>query len=97
MSKSLDQLARNLAGGMSRRKALWRFFSGLGMVAALTGRKAYGGWSEPCSDYCEAQAEIFKSQCLEYSAECDPDYCADMTLLPPIEFNRTPFPCVPVE
>ena len=43
MSKSLDQLARNLASGMSRRKALWQFVSGLGVVAALTGRKAYAG------------------------------------------------------
>ena len=43
MRKSLDQLARNLASGMSRRKAIWQFVGGLGVVAALTGRKAYAG------------------------------------------------------
>jgi hypothetical protein len=94
MSKSLDQLARNLAGGMSRRKALWQFVSGLGVVATLTGRRAYAGYSEPCSDYCEEQAEIFKSQCLEYSAECPPDYCADMTLTHMIGINGIR-PCFP--
>ena len=58
MSKSLDQLARNLASGMSRRKALWQFVSGLGVVAALTGRKAYAR-SPFCEEFCAAQAEIF--------------------------------------
>ena len=41
MSKSLDLLAKNLASGMSRRKALWSFFSSLGVVGIFTGRKAF--------------------------------------------------------
>jgi hypothetical protein len=84
MSKSLDQLARNLAGGMSRRKAIWQFVSGLGVVAALTGRKAYADdldqHERRCRDFCHEQAETFKEYCLQASDSCAEGYCADVTL-----------------
>ncbi len=107
MSKSLDQLARNLASGMSRRKALWQFVSGLGVVAALTGRKAYAN-SPFCAEFCAVQAEIFYGLCLEASLNCGPGCCAEFTL---VGFNSTfpigvtlnsttinsgPFICVPI-
>jgi len=51
MHDSFDRLARNLAGGMSRRKALWQFFSGLGVVAAvLTGGTARA--DDRCEEEC---------------------------------------------
>jgi len=88
MSKSLDQLARNLASGMSRRKALWQFVSGLGVVAALTGRKAYAHDHEHrCRDYCREQAEYLERLCMEYSEEyCSHGYCADYSIV----LNSTP-------
>jgi hypothetical protein len=80
MSKPLDQLARNLASGMSRRKALWQFVSGLGVVAALTGRKAYAK-SPFCAEFCAVQAEIFYGLCLEASLCCGPGCCAEFSLI----------------
>lgn len=89
MSKSLDQLARNLAGGMSRRKALWQFFTGLGVVGALSGSKsAYAvDHGDSCRDFCDAQAEIFKNLCREASDSCCHGFCAEMS---PIRFNGSP-------
>jgi hypothetical protein len=86
MSKSLDQLARNLASGMSRRKAIWQFMAGLGVVAAFTGRKAYAGGEGRCAARCEEQAIVFLSMCLEASAYCPKGSCAEWTM---IGFNRT--------
>lgn len=108
MSKSLDQLARNLASGMSRRKALWQFVSGLGVVAALTGRKAYAR-SPFCAGFCAAQAEIFYGLCLEASLCCGRGSCAEFSLIgfngvigidaagpkSALSFNGGPWICVP--
>jgi hypothetical protein len=81
MSKSIDQLARNLAGGMSRRKAIWQFFSGLGVVAAVTGSKTYAvAFNGGCANYCEAQADIFRNLCMEASQTCCSGYCADISV-----------------
>jgi hypothetical protein len=97
MSKSLDQLARNLASGMSRRKAIWQFVSGLGVVAALSGSKAYAGSVDLCNGFCERQADIFREQCLRASSLCGSSCCAEFT---PINFNGggvlAPFICVRV-
>ena len=110
MSKSVDQLAKNLAGGMSRRKAIWQFVSGLGVVAAFTGRKAFAGGrtcNRSCNNFIESQVETFKEMLTEYSQTCPPGYCASFpllegvtlnsTVLYPVTFNSTlPFVCVPV-
>ena len=94
MSESLDQLAKNLASGMSRRKAIWQFITSLGVVAAFTGRKAYAVPSGGCAEFCEAQTLIFHDLCLEASARCRPGYCAEFTL---IRVNgQAPYSCVPV-
>ena len=109
MRKSLDQLAKNLASGMSRRKALWGFVSGLGLVATLTGRKAEAGILGNCAPFCAIQAETFLSMCIEASRSCGSGYCAEFSLIGfngsypiGISMNNTyvsspssPFVCVP--
>jgi hypothetical protein len=87
MKESMDQLARNLAGGVLRRKALWQFLSGLGAVTALTGRKASaattGSPQNNCSIFCTLQATNFNTVCVAASAICSrshgPEYCAELT------------------
>jgi hypothetical protein len=97
MSKSLDQLARNLASGMSRRKAIWQFITGLGVVAALTGRKAYAeGGNGRCGFFCDEQALIFAEACYEASAFCPKGTCPEFTLIElrtGIRFNSSLFTC----
>jgi hypothetical protein len=84
MKASLDQLARNLASGVSRRKALWQFVSGLGILGALTGRKASGvPFREPhpyCLGSCQQQADLLLALCLEASESCSEGYCAELCL-----------------
>lgn len=101
MSKSLDILAKNLASGMSRRKAIWQFFGSLGVVAAFTGRKAYAGSPAQCGEFCEAQANIFRDLCIEASTLCRSGSCAEISLIGfngsrTISVNGGPFICVPV-
>ena len=110
MSKSLDQLAKNLASGMSRRKAFWTFFCGLGALGLSRSRKAYANNREgACGEYCEQQADIFKCLCMEASQACGSGSCAEFTFINfngsspininssmPINFNGGPFICVPV-
>ena len=46
MSKKIEELSKNLAGGMSRRRALWRFVTGVGAVGGvglLASKKAKAG------------------------------------------------------
>jgi hypothetical protein len=111
MSKSLDQLAKDLAGGVSRRKAIWQFVSGLGVVAAFTGRKAFAGSRNcqvTCHSFIESQVETFKEMLTEYSQTCPPGYCASFPMLEGVTMNSTtiitapynlsyPFVCVPVD
>lgn len=83
MRASLDQLARNLASGVSRRKALWQFVSSLGVVGALTGRKAYAdirGHHHGCERFCEEQADLFQRICMQASEDCSRGYCAEFSL-----------------
>jgi hypothetical protein len=94
---------------MSRRKALWQFVSGLGVVAALTGRKAFAhDHKHHCHEFCEEQAEIFKHLCIEASELCGPGCCAEFTLIgfngtiaisdvTTVGINGSPFVCVPVK
>jgi hypothetical protein len=95
MSKSLDQLAKNLANGMSRRKALWTFITSLGVVTAFTGRKAYAGGLVECAGFCDAQALLFVEACLQASRSCGPGYCADFSIIT-INAGSLPYSCVPV-
>jgi hypothetical protein len=65
MSESMDALSKNLANGMSRRKALWRFVAGLGAVGVLTGRKAKADTGLVCEIWCNTQKTLFLNLCLQ--------------------------------
>jgi hypothetical protein len=80
MSKSLDDLARNLVSGVSRRKAFWQVFTSLGIVAALTGRKAsaQSGQNSGCARFCEQQAALLEEMCTTASKHCPPGSCAEV-------------------
>jgi len=68
MRKSIDLLSRDLAGGMSRRKALWRFMSGLatvGTAGVLGSRqaKAASVASLQCQIFCNTQSQALLKIC----------------------------------
>ncbi len=68
MRKAIDLLSKNLASGMSRRKALWHFVTGLGAVGAagaLGGKKAFGSSavSLQCQIQCNTQSQEILTIC----------------------------------
>jgi hypothetical protein len=65
MNESLDLLSKNLASGMSRRKALWQFVSGIGALGLLTGRKAKADTGLVCEIWCNTQKTLFLNLCLQ--------------------------------
>jgi hypothetical protein len=85
MRESLDQLAKNLNGGVSRRKALWQFITGLGAAGVLTGRKAAAATPpvNVCVAFCDLQATNFYNVCMAASVICgslhNSGYCAELT------------------
>ena len=102
MSEKLETLSRDLASGMSRRRAFWQFVTGLGVIGALTGRKAKAAQNIACYDFCGAQAQILMNLCLSASNSCKPGTCAEISLVrsgptPSVNFNGTgsPYVCVP--
>jgi hypothetical protein len=68
VNESLDLLSKNLASGMSRRKALWQFVSGLGALGFLTGRKAKADSGLVCEIWCNTQKTLFLDACLNVLA-----------------------------
>jgi hypothetical protein len=80
MNNSLDQLARNLADGMSRRRAFWQMLTGLGVAAAVTGRHASAGAqaNNGCAAFCKQQYHEYLLLCLNASEHCPHDYCAEV-------------------
>ncbi len=68
MSKAIEKLSKNLASGMSRRKALWHFVSGLGAVGAVATlgtkkAKASQAVSLACQIFCNTQAQEIGTIC----------------------------------
>jgi hypothetical protein len=68
MQKSIDLLSKNLASGMSRRKAFWQFITGLGAVGALgsLGAKKASAASNVnllCTIGCSTQAQEITKVC----------------------------------
>ena len=68
MSKAIDTLSKNLASGMSRRKALWQFITGLGAVGAVgvlgaKKAKASQAVSLACQIFCNTQAQEILTIC----------------------------------
>ena len=71
MRKEIDLLSKDLASGMSRRKALWNFVSGLGAVGALgalTSKSAKAKTNSiplDCEILCSTQMTQFEKFCHE--------------------------------
>jgi hypothetical protein len=78
MSKLIDELSKNLASGMSRRRAFGRCFAGIGMAAGalLTGKKAFANTT--CAAFCAAHGLHGRdfAACVSASAQCPPGHCA---------------------
>lgn len=53
MGKAMEQLAKNLANGMSRRRALWRFGAGFPLLGLLSTNKAKADGKENCLQFSE--------------------------------------------
>jgi hypothetical protein len=79
MSKHIEELSKDLAGGMSRRKAFWRFCAGVGGALFAT-KKASAGITNlgSCVEYCRGQglSPLEFDECVIASALCPKDECA---------------------
>ena len=80
MSKHLEELSKDLAGGgMSRRKAFWRFCAGVG-GALFAAKKASAGITnlDECEGFCRDQrlSPLEFDECIIASALCPRDQCA---------------------
>ena len=80
MSKIVDGLSKDLAGGMSRRKAFGRFLAGIG-GALLLGRRASADGNNVCVQFCRAFGNTGADfgLCVAASAQCPAGECALIT------------------
>jgi hypothetical protein len=89
MSKRLEELSMDLAAGMSRRKALWRFLGGAGAAVLMAGKGRAAG-NNVCVAWCRRLAEdagqigigrddIF-GKCMSASAHCPKGQCAFLNI-----------------
>ena len=80
MSKRLEELSKDLASGMSRRKAVWRFLSGAGAALLVArGAKADQGCGiDICVDSCRDHGlkGVDFLECLAASIRCPDGECA---------------------
>lgn len=92
MTKQIDEFAKDLAGGMSRRRALGRFLAGIG-GALFLGKTALAGGNgnDVCVQFCDAQGLKHRDfgECVSASALCPEGECA-------VVANAGQFICVPV-
>jgi hypothetical protein len=90
MSKHIDELSKNLAGGMSRRRAFGRFFAGAA-AAVFLGKKALASGNNVCVAFCRAQGLSGQDfgKCVSASAHCPDGECA-------VVANSGQFICCPV-
>ena len=92
MSKQIEELSKDLASGVSRRKALWRFFVAIG-GSVFAGKAAFAGnGNSVCVQFCRFQGLEGRDfgQCVSASAHCPPRECALMS-------NGGQFICVPFD
>ena len=64
MSKAIEELSKNLAAGVSRRRALWRFATGIGAVAGLGFLTRGKAKAQPNPFYCFQEMEEEYQCCL---------------------------------
>lgn len=76
MSAQLEQLSKDLASGVSRRKAFLRFGAGLGAVAIglLTGKKAKADDIGYCDQLCSENGNLGFSNHGECVHFCNAQY-----------------------
>jgi hypothetical protein len=91
MAKKLDQFAKDIASGMSRRKAFGRFAGGMGaaLMGLVMSRSARAEGNAICVEYCRAQGATGEAfgDCVSLSAHCPEGECAH------VQSTSTPF-CV---
>jgi hypothetical protein len=82
MRENFDRLSKNLAAGMSRREAFWRFFAGalavVGAVKAIpAAAQGQGQQRGPFNGYCSVDPPGPPSNSRD---QCEPcaQYCADL-------------------
>jgi hypothetical protein len=81
MSEQFEQLSKDLAKGMSRRKAIWRFVVGVGGViggSLLGTRQAEAQGNSVCVRLCREQGLTGRAfgECVSHSAQCPAGQCA---------------------
>ena len=84
MNDIVDRLSKDMALGLSRRKALWMFLAGSVGLGAFAGKKASASPAPSkliCAESCALQAEAFLQLCIVASENCPKGYCAEFTLL----------------
>lgn len=97
MKEIVDRLSRDLALGVSRRKALWMFLAGSGALGLTAEKKAMASPRGPeflCAEDCTRQAQAFLDMCLSASENGPSGYCPEFTILKvnstQIRVNGTP-------
>jgi len=78
MSKHIEELSKDLAGGMSRRRAFWRFCAGIG-GALFAGKAASAAVPvDICVEYCRSTSLnlLEFDECVIASAFCPRGECA---------------------
>jgi len=82
MGKYFEELSKDLASGVSRRQALWRFATGIcaAVGALLAGRSASANdeRNNVCVEFCRQQGFSGREfgECVSRSAHCPDGYCA---------------------
>jgi len=77
MNNTLDDFSRNLAGGMSRRKAFMKFLAGAGALGFLGSRTAKAGNAVPpseCPARCLTVAATTYQHCLNHEGTTEACY-----------------------
>jgi hypothetical protein len=90
VSKHIDEFAKDLAGGMSRRRAFGKFLAGIG-GALFLGKMSWARGNNVCVKFCRAHGLSGREfgECVSASAHCPDGECAVMV-------NEGRFICVPV-
>ena len=81
MSRHIEELSKNLAGGMSRRRALRLFLMGVGatLIGGRTAAARRGRGNSICVQFCRHTQSLSGrdfGKCVSASAHCPPGQCA---------------------
>ena len=76
MSKAVEELSKNLATGVSRRRALWRFATGIGAVAGLGFLTRGKAKAQPSPFFCFQEMEAEYECCISYDGPANDCFAA---------------------